>query len=295
MLFSAILLFTACGGKDNLSPNGYTFNKLVKGNGRKAAPGDYAFVHLYYYTDGTLVSSTRDRNEPTSIKVPSQEEIKAEGAKMGGNVNPVADVLSIMSMGDSVEVFVPIDSSMRASRQLATVKELKLVLVLEDLKNQQEYDDFMAERRKAMNKDREEAQAREAVVAAQVSDLAAKYKAGELKSQLKSTPSGLKYMVLEEGSGPEIETNDQVKVHYYGALTNGKMFDNSYGRGQAYDVKLGMGQVIQGWDEGIPLLKGGDKAVLFIPASLAYGKQANGEIPADSELIFYVEIVKVGI
>lgn len=294
LLLSAILLITACGG-DNLTPNGYTFHRLVKGSGRKAAPGDYAFVHLYYITDGTVVNSTRERNEPTSIKVPSQEEIKKEGESMGGKVNPIADALSIMNMGDSVEVIVPVDSSMRASRQLATVKELKVAIVLEDLKNQKEYDDFMAERRKALNKDREEAQAKESAIAAQVTELAAKYKSGELKGQLKSTPSGLKYMVLEEGTGPKIQPNDQVKVHYYGALTDGKMFDNSYQRGQAYDVKLGMGQVIKGWDEGIPLLKGGDKAVLFIPPGLAYGNQATGDIPANAELIFYVEIVKVGI
>jgi FKBP-type peptidyl-prolyl cis-trans isomerase len=250
-------------------------------------------VHLYVYTDGTLMNTTRERGEPMAIKVPTQEEVKSE--TNNGKVNPISDAIGMLSIGDSITLVVPIDSSMRAAPQLKDVKELKYAIVMEDLKTQEEYNAYTEERRKAANKDREEAMAKEAEIASQMTDIASKYKSGELKDQIKSTASGLKYMIVEAGTGPEIEPTDQVTVHYYGTLTDGTMFDNSYKRGQPYPVKLGMGQVIKGWDEGIPMLKGGDKAVLFIPSDLAYGSQANGQIPANAELLFFVDVVKVGI
>ncbi len=293
LLLSAIIFLSACGG-DNKTPNGYAYTKHTQSTGKKAVAGDYAFLHIYVYTDGVLMNTTRERGEPMAIKVPSQEEVKSEGDKVG-KINPISDVLAVMSVGDSVSLIVPIDSSMRAAPQLKDVKELKYAIVMENLKTQEEYDAYQEERRNALNKDREAAVAMEATIATQMTDIATKYKNGELKSQLKSTPSGLKYMIVEAGTGQEIEPTDQVTVHYYGTLTDGTMFDNSYKRGQPYPVKLGMGQVIKGWDEGIPMLKGGDKAVLFIPSDLAYGNQANGQIPANAELLFYVDVVKVGI
>jgi FKBP-type peptidyl-prolyl cis-trans isomerase len=77
-------------------------------------------------------------------------------------------------------------------------------------------------------------------------------------------------------------------------LTNGKKFDDSFERGTPIPFTLGVGQVIQGWDEGIALLKEGDKAVLFIPSELGYGETGAGaDIPPNAELVFYVELVTV--
>ncbi|MCS7086205.1 MAG: FKBP-type peptidyl-prolyl cis-trans isomerase, partial [Bacteroidia bacterium] len=74
------------------------------------------------------------------------------------------------------------------------------------------------------------------------------------ESKLKTTPTGLKYVVIEEGKGPRPVGNDRVSVHYYGTLVDGKKFDSSFDRGQPFDFVLGVGQVIKGWDEGIALL-----------------------------------------
>ncbi len=105
--------------------------------------------------------------------------------------------------------------------------------------------------------------------------------------------SGLKIVYKQRGTAAKPAAGDVVSVHYIGQLTNGSEFDNSVKRGQPISFTLGQGQVIKGWDEGIAQLGKGDKAVLIIPPSLGYGERnmGNGLIPANSTLIFDVELV----
>ncbi len=125
-----------------------------------------------------------------------------------------------------------------------------------------------------------------------VKKLAADYKRGKLDNQIVTTKSGLKYVIHENGSGDNPSKGTKVFVHYLGALTNGNEFDNSFERGKPFKFSLGVGSVIQGWDEGIALLNIGSKATFFIPSELGYGKQGSPPvIPRDSELIFYVELI----
>ena len=110
----------------------------------------------------------------------------------------------------------------------------------------------------------------------------------------KITKSGLRYQIINEGSGISPEKNNTVCVHYKGQLIDGTVFDSSYKRNQPIEFKLGVGQVISGWDEGIALLKVGDKARFVIPSYLAYGSQgAGGVIPPNANLIFDVELMKI--
>ena len=82
-------------------------------------------------------------------------------------------------------------------------------------------------------------------------------------------------------------------VHYTGTLKDGKKFDSSWDRKEPFVIELGAGQVIKGWDEGIPGMKVGGKRKLIIPSELAYGKKGGGPIPPDSELTFDVELMAV--
>ena len=108
------------------------------------------------------------------------------------------------------------------------------------------------------------------------------------------TPSGLEYTETEAGTGAQASAGKTVSVHYTGKLTNGKVFDSSYTRGEPIAFKLGVGQVIKGWDEGIALMKVGGKATLTIPPELGYGARgAGGVIPPNATLIFDVELVSV--
>jgi peptidylprolyl isomerase len=109
-----------------------------------------------------------------------------------------------------------------------------------------------------------------------------------------TTDSGLKYIDQKEGSGEAAKAGDKVHVHCTGWLKDGKKFYSTRDRGQPYQFQLGAGRVIKGWDEGIAGLKVGGRRKLMIPPALAYGNQRMGPIPPNSELIFEVELVKIG-
>jgi len=108
------------------------------------------------------------------------------------------------------------------------------------------------------------------------------------------TESGLRYQIIQEGNGKKPNKGDMVSVHYKGQLFDGTVFDSSYKRKEPIDFAVGVGQVISGWDEGILLLKVGDKARMVIPSELAYGSRgAGGVIPPNTPLIFDVELVAI--
>ena len=108
------------------------------------------------------------------------------------------------------------------------------------------------------------------------------------------TQSGLRYKILQSGDGNKATKGANVSVHYKGQLLDGTVFDSSYKRKQPLEFSVGIGQVIAGWDEGILLLKVGDKARFVIPSNLAYGESgAGGVIPPNATLIFDVELMGV--
>ena len=117
---------------------------------------------------------------------------------------------------------------------------------------------------------------------------------GELAQGFEKTESGLRYKFISEGNGEKAEKGKTVSVHYKGMLPDGTVFDSSYKRKEPIEFPLGKGHVIQGWDEGIQMLKVGDKARFVIPSHLGYGSRgAGGVIPPDATLIFDVELVAV--
>ena len=108
------------------------------------------------------------------------------------------------------------------------------------------------------------------------------------------TASGLRYQILQKGNGKQATKGAGVSVHYKGQLLDGTVFDSSYKRKEPIDFNVGIGQVIAGWDEGIQLLKVGDKARFVIPSNLGYGAAgAGGVIPPNATLIFDVELMGV--
>ena len=109
-----------------------------------------------------------------------------------------------------------------------------------------------------------------------------------------TTPSGLEYEDITQGSGDIAQAGQLVSVHYTGWLTDGSKFDSSKDRGDPFQFELGGGQVIRGWDEGVQGMQVGGVRKLTIPASLGYGARgAGGVIPPNATLVFEVELLAV--
>src|SRR6478735_6355836 len=115
-----------------------------------------------------------------------------------------------------------------------------------------------------------------------------------------TTPSGLKYVRKTEGTGAKAQSHSRVKMFYKGTLPGGKMFDTNVG-GKPFKFEIDNKEVIPGWDEGVKLMKAGEKGVLIVPAKLAYGKagvrdpedESQWIVPPNSVLVFEVELIEV--
>jgi len=123
--------------------------------------------------------------------------------------------------------------------------------------------------------------------------LGAEFLAKNAQNQgVKTTPSGLQYLILNAGSGTLHPTaSDRVTVHYHGTMIDGTVFDSSVDRGEP--IAFGLNQVIKGWTEGVQLMVVGEKTRFYIPSVLAYGNRSAGKIPAGSTLIFEVELLGI--
>jgi FKBP-type peptidyl-prolyl cis-trans isomerase len=109
-----------------------------------------------------------------------------------------------------------------------------------------------------------------------------------------TTASGLRYWDIKVGDGVEAKPGDRVTVHYTGWLENGTKFDSSHDRHQPFQFRIGAGQVIKGWDEGVAGMKVGGRRQLRIPPELGYGARGAGDaIPPNARLIFDVELLEV--
>lgn len=291
-LAAVIVAQTACNQEKGIkTEHGFRFINHTNKGGQKPQPGQTVVYHLEAFIADSLVGSTRQNfGSPRENLLPAKD-------KLPKRVPALYDALLLSGEGDSVTIYETIDSFLQQfipPDLQKKAKEVRYEIVLEKIVPQAEIDQKMAaEQQKAMaeQKINEEAKQRFPGVATMVKSTAADYRAGKLKSKLSATGSGLKMLVVEQGSGAAVKQGEPVKAHYYGSLTNGNMFDNSFDKGRPLPFAVGTGQMIPGFDEGVMKLNHGGKAYLFIPSELGYGPQGSGSIPPNSELIFYIEVL----
>ena len=108
-------------------------------------------------------------------------------------------------------------------------------------------------------------------------------------------PEGLHVQLLDAGTGPEVKAGDTISAHYLGQSWGGAVFDNSYDRGQPLNFRVGIGEVIRGWDDGLVGQRVGSRVLLSIPAELGYGERGvpQAGIPGGATLVFVTDILGV--
>ena len=261
---------------------GYTYVNHTKNGGQSPKVSEYAYFNYYVMDGDSMMFSNTTVGEPQKVLISEDFSGRNAGQK------PLVLALQKMSIGDSLSLYIPRDS-LPPNNKLKSDK-LTYHIALKEIKDEAA---FMAEM-EVENQKKQQAmaanQAREAEIAEMVALRAKEYKKGALDSKIKTTASGLKYIIHEEGIGAKPKPGQEVFANYFGALTDGTPFDNSWKRGQLFNFPIGQRRVIAGWDEGFALLSPGAKATLFIPAELGYGAAGSPPtIPPNSELIFYVE------
>ena len=293
IIFIGAILISSCttgqnGAKNQtvkLKQNDAEYTVLKKGNGKSSAPGDYIlFSILLKGNDGNVLVDRREESKWAKEKV----------RDVDSTTQAIVEMIYNLSEGDSVKMLIPLDQANKP-KGLENVDTLIYFIKAEEILDEEGMNKKMEEEKAKQAKKLEAAKVVEEAVATKVNGLLADYKAGKLKDKLQKTESGVEYFVVEKGNGPKVEKGNNVKVAYYGVLKeDGKMFDNSFSRGEDIEFNAGQGMMIKGWDDAMLDLNEGDKAILFIPYNLAYGEAGRAPvIPAKADLVFYIEVNKV--
>ncbi|GAB3705202.1 hypothetical protein GCM10027592_37380 [Spirosoma flavus] len=276
-----VAVVAACGkNRVQMTDNGlkYQIHEQSEGS-RKGKVGDILTLHLTLLNNkDSVLRDTHKEGAPFQmlLQVPPFKGSYEEG-------------LTMLGKGDSATFYVSADSIFTKAMQplppgVQKGTDIGIAVKVLNIQTEDEYKKTQAadfEKQKGID-----AKTIEAYVA----------KNG-MTDKVKKTPSGVYYIVNQPGSGPNPKPGDVVSVHYAGRLLNGKEFDNSRTNPQAggkpFQLQLGAGMVIPGWEDGIMQLHKGEKATLIIPSTLGYGARGNQAIPANSVLLFDIEVMDI--
>lgn len=271
-----------------MTESGYQYNVYKDSPGELVQPGQYVYYFLDIFNDrDSLLQSTRNNpNQPITL-IPQENDPAMPP-------NPIMDVIKLCSVGDSVGIILPKDSIPNLPPQFSDIKHIEYKIVITEAVDEATYQERADKERAAAEVIAQQLQAREGEVAELVGSMIKKYNAGQLDKELQTAEGELKYIIIEEGTGPLAENGKVALAQYYGSKLNGETFDNSFKRGRGYPVNVGAGGVIEGWDKAFPFLRQGSKAMLFIPSEMAYKEMGSPpNIGPNEDLVFYVEIEQV--
>ncbi len=267
----------SAGGYQKL-PSGLEYKVIKHGTGtRKPVLNDHIEMYIFVHVGDSVIFDSRKMYGPKPVPFPiTQPKFKGD---------PIEGFM-LMVEGDSAIFRLPVDSMQKAGNQLMPWMKSGMLV---------EYNvTLMKVRSEAEErKESEENAAKQGTIDDKI--LQEYFTKNGIKPT--KTASGLYYVILKEGSGSNIKAGQNATVFYTGKFMDGKAFDSntdsSFHHPQPFEVEVGKGRVIKGWDEGLQLLKKGSKAVFYIPSGLAYGATDRNPIPANSILVFEVEISNV--
>ncbi len=257
-------------------PSGIQIKYITKGTGTyKGIIGDNVMMHIrVYVSDSMLFDSYKLNNNeavPAAIVTP----------QFNGDI---MEILPMLVAGDSVNLLVHQDSLYRNGMRPPYAKVgdwVKYQINLLSVKSKLEY-----------LKEQDDVKEASLIVDKEKID---KYLEDQKLKNVSQTNTGLYYQITQQGTGENIAVGKEVSMNYTGYLLDGTVFDSNvkpeFSHVQPFNFTLGKGMVIPGWDQGIEKLKVGSKAKLIIPSALAYGNRAVSTIPANSVLVFDVEVL----
>ncbi len=270
-------------GKKKAAISGYEYEVFKAGTGDKIEVGDHVYFQMDIMDDkGELLRTYRNQKVAPSVKVAGAEEITRK-------LNPVIDVISHLTVGDSAIIAIPTDSIPGLSPEYSEIEYFNYAIIVLESLDETAYKARITEQQAALQAEMAAIKARKPEVVALVEQTIKDYNNGNLNVQ--ETPTGLQYYIHELGTGDMPVNNGTLTMQYYGALTeSAEEFDNSFDRGRGIPFKVGTGGMIAGWDEAALLLPIGTKASLFIPSELGYGERGSAPvIGPNADLYFYVE------
>ena len=270
ILFSfAIVVLAACNSNRVEVKDGLKFQfHEHDSKGKLAKMGDIMTFHLTLKNaKDSVLKDSRKEGAPVIAQV---QQAQFKGAFEQG--------LLILAKGDSATFFVPVDSLFKGYPTIPPVftKGTDVHFTVKVI-NVQTETEFQASRQQNLEKQK-------TVDAGTISNYIAKNNL----TNVQKTPSGLNYVISVPGNGAQVTAGDSITVKYTGKLSSGKVFESN-----TFPLQVGKGSVIPGWDEGLLKFKQGGKGTLLIPSGLGYGDQGNPTIPANSVLVFEVEILSV--
>ena len=266
-LFSVVLIFGCSNSPDSVTlKSGVKYSEVKVGTGAEAKNGDLVEIHF----KGWMIKDSSDLFSDWSLDSTKKADLIADSYAMNQPMKFVLGTDSFikgseegmvgMKAGGQRTIIIPSNCAY-GPEGMGPIPPNTSIRVLVELVS-----------------------AKEAVSA----------KMWDVDSTLfKTTASGLKYAIINEGEGELVAKEKQVTVHYSGFLLDGTKFDSSVERDEPFTFVAGVGQVIPGWDEGVQLMKKGSKARFIIPSNLAYGDRDLGKIPPNSALIFDVELLDI--
>lgn len=258
--------------------DGYQYMFIEKGDGKLPDDGDLVTYNMIYTNEKDSVLFESSEEHPTIVPYNTQQ---------WDNTGPLYKAFKIIRGGDSIIIKIPTKVLYAESFKMPILPgldpegEITFYIGASKIMTEEEM------RAEALGKSKE-------LLNTEIEIIETFLKENNITAQ--STESGLRYVIDVEGTGDYPQPGESVKVQYTGTLLDGTKFDSSYDRPEQgpFSFLIGRRQVIQGWDEGIALLKTGGKGTLYIPSSLAYGPQAKSEvIKANSILKFEVELVGI--
>jgi FKBP-type peptidyl-prolyl cis-trans isomerase FkpA len=252
---------------------GLYYKIIVDAKNPKGKMGDIIKMNLAYLTqkDSTLFSTYDEEMGPVQFTIGPPT---FSGDPMEG--------FALLGEGDSAIFLMPADSAYRDQEMPPFAKPGEFVKIHVNVLSMMTKEEFEKKKTEEMKSQMEKD---EVIIENYLTTKG-------LKAQ--KTASGLYYIIEKQGDGAKAEAGKSVTVNYTGKFLDGKPFDSSLNPGRTpFTFKLGAGQVIKGWDEGIALLNVGGKGTLVIPSPLAYGSRSSGPIPANAVLLFDVELLGV--